>query len=188
MSRISHGCINATIRRESDPDNMSKKITTNNMNGTLNATTRRNVSDTQTPLPQLPTQPNVPQLPTQPNVPQLPTQPCPNVQPPQPDVQPPQPAVVPRPRPNVQPPQPSVVLQPQLSPQPAIVQPVIQSQETLSTQDILEIKDQYVKMSMSLNQINGLTNTIKKDLNSYKKITDDRIEKIANLFLSINKE
>jgi hypothetical protein len=76
----------------------------------------------------------------------------------------------------------------------------------------IQIRDQYVKISTSLAHLNSVSNNLKKDvntykkltdeqighlsnsqkqtsdeLNAYKKLTDERIEKIANLFLSINK-
>jgi hypothetical protein len=144
------------------------------MNGTLNATARRNIltddHDVQNPKPDV-------------------------VQPIIPVVQ----------KPVISPPvqqQPAIVHQPIVT-QPIVTQPVqhkpVQQQpivthasQLVNTQapeipelmkSINEIKDQYVKISMSIGQIGS----VKNDLSTYKKITDARIEKIANLFLSINK-
>jgi len=169
MYRISHGSINTTTRRESTLD-LSKKITTCNMNGTINATSRRDLL-------------------TQKDGTEHGTEHVTPVD------------VTPKPTP---------VRKPTPTPAPKIVANV--ASDNTTRVKLNEIEDQYVKISMSLNHINKGSNNIKKDLNAYKKVTDDhienlsnsqkqtsnelndykkltdeRIEKIANLFLSINK-
>ena len=171
MYRISHGGINTSTRRDSTPD-LSKKITTCNMNGTINATSRRdfliqkdmehnehnehnennehNTESAKTPVPV--TRPVMPTV-----------------------------------TPNITP-------------------------NNLTQLKFDEVSNQYVKISTSLIHLNSVSTNVKKDvnaykkltdeqirnlsnsqkqtiddLNAYKKLTDERIEKIANLFLSINK-
>ena len=168
MYRISHGGINTSTRRDSTPD-LSKKITTCNMNGTINATSRRDLliqkdvehNDDREYAKTTPVIPNKEPVKTTPN--------------------------------------PSRPVIPTLTP-------------NLTQLKLNEVGDQYVKISMSLSHLNSVSTNVKKDvnaykkltdeqirnlsnsqnqtiddLNAYKKLTDERIEKIANLFLSINK-
>jgi len=168
------------------------------MNGTLNATVRRNIltddHDVQPIIPVVQKPIIAPPVQQQPTIVHPPVQQQPTiVHPPiitQPTiVHPPiitQPTIV---HPPVQQ-QPTIVHQP-VKQQPTIVHPPIVTQlvDTNAPEipelmrSINEIKDQYVKISMSIGQIGS----VKNDLSTYKKITDARIEKIANLFLSINK-
>ena len=69
-------------------------------------------------------------------------------------------------------------------PTTSVLQPTIQDQAK-NLQQLSEIKDQYVKISMSLNQVNAGSGVVKRELESYKKLTDERIDRMANLFLSI---
>lgn len=174
MYRISHGGINTSTRRDSTPD-LSKKITTCNMNGTINATSRRDLfiqkdvehnDDTEYAK----------------------TTPVPTPRP-----------VIPNKEPVKTTPNPSRPVMPALTP-------------NLAQLKLNEVSDQYVKISTSLSHLNSVSTNVKKDvnaykkltdeqirnlsnsqnqtsddLNAYKKLTDERIEKIANLFLSINK-
>ena len=218
MYRISHGSINTATRRDSTPD-LSKKATSNNMNGTINATTRRdfevkpNVQDTkpaQTSVPkpltftlQTPTQTTQKPISAQnPTLVQNPVQkpftftlqtPATTQNPV--SVQTPTPApVTTQNHVSVQtpaPPKPLPVQTPTPKPVPIhpttstlVLQPAIQEQ-TKNLQQLSEIKDQYVKIAMSLNQVNAGSGAVRKELESYKKLTDERIDRMANLFLSI---
>lgn len=174
MYRISHGGINTSTRRDSTPD-LSKKITTCNMNGTINATSRRDL------LIQKDVEHN--------------------------DTESTKITPVPTPRPVIPNKEPV-----NTTPNPA--RPVIPTLTPLNLAQLKlnEVSDQYVKISTSLSHLNSVSTNVKKDvnaykkltdeqirnlsnsqnqtiddLNAYKKLTDERIEKIANLFLSINK-
>ena len=174
MYRISHGGINTSTRRDSTPD-LSKKITTCNMNGTINATSRRDI------LIQKDVEHNDDTEYTK-------TAPVPTPRP-----------VIPNKEPVKTTPNPSRPDMPTLTP-------------NLTQLKLNEVSDQYVKISTSLSHLNSVSTNVKKDvnaykkltdeqirnlsnsqnqtiddLNAYKKLTDERIEKIANLFLSINK-
>jgi len=169
MYRISHGGINTSTRRDSTPD-LSKKITTSNMNGTINATSRRDL------------------LMEHHNEESTKTTPVPTPRP-----------VIPDKEPVKTTPNPARPVMPTLTP-------------NLTELKLNEVSDQYVKISTSLSHLNSVSTNVKKDvnaykkltdeqignlsnsqkqtiddLNAYKKLTDERIEKIANLFLSINK-
>jgi hypothetical protein len=64
--------------------------------------------------------------------------------------------------------------------------PAMSASDNTEIKDAIdEIKDQNVKISTCLKQLTGITNIISNDLNDYKKTTDERIEKLANLFLSV---
>jgi outer membrane biosynthesis protein TonB len=151
------------------------------MNGTINATSRRDLL--------IQKDDNMEH--TAPNTEPVKTAPTPT------------PTPKPKPKPSSKP-----VKAPNITPK---VTPNIAS-DNVTQLKLNEVKDQYVKISVSLNHLNSGSNNIKKDLNAYKKVTDDqienlynshnqtsdelnaykkltdeRIEKIANLFLSINK-
>jgi hypothetical protein len=194
MYRISHGSINAATRRDSTPD-LSKKATSNNMNGTINATTRRNIGEFEF-------KPAIQEPPSNPQ--QVVTTPVQT---------PPKPILIPKPTPTQTPIQiqkpitqnpvpiqkpvtqiPIPILTPLTTPTPSPVPPppttsILQQptnqQQAQNLQQLSEIKDQYVKISMSLNQVNAGSGAVKRELESYKKLTDERIDRMANLFLSI---
>ena len=182
MYRISHGGINTSTRRDSTAD-LSKKITTCNMNGTINATSRRDLL-IQKDIEHKDHKDH--------NTEPVKTTPVPATRP-----------VIP----NTEP----VKTTPKPAPTPRTVVPTLTS-DNLTQLKLNEVRDQYVKISTSLSHINSVSNNVKKDvnaykkltdeqignlsisqkqtsddLNAYKKLTDERIEKIANLFLSINK-
>lgn len=179
--RISHGGINTSTRRESTPD-LSKKITTSNMNGTINATSRRDFliqKDMERTTPENPNETHT----TAALTPKPVHAPVPSPMP--------APKIIPKVTPNIAP---------------------KVTGDNLTQMKLNEVGDQYVKISTSLTHLNSISNNLKKDVNSYKKLTDEqignlsnsqkqtrddldaykkltdeRIEKIANLFLSINK-
>jgi len=162
MYRISHGSINTSTRRESMPDLSKRKITNSNMNGTINATSRRDfilgttenhknvpsqpVSDTQQPPPQVVYVKTVQKVPQQQKtkIEEIKDQ--------------------------------YIKISASLS-HINMGSNIIKKELNASKKEIVD----------RVESLSNNTNDIKQQLESYKKLTDERIEKIANLFLSINK-
>lgn len=165
MYRISHGSINTSTRRESIPDLPKRKITNSNMNGTINATSRRNFI-----------------LDTTEHKKNVPSQPASDTQ--QPQQQPPQVVYVK----TVQ-----KVPQQQKTKMEEIKDQYIKISASLSHINMgsnnikKELSASKKEIVDRVESLSTNTNNIKQQLESYKKITNERIEKIANLFLSINK-
>lgn len=158
MYRITNG-VDATSRRCGNMDPCSKKITTSNMFGTINATMRRSDSNRINQNEDIPEEDNAPE--------EVPKEEVPKESKPISKY-------------------PSRTNGGKITIDPSPPQPP-QLPHLRNSNDITITNDQYIKLSSSLHQINAVSNNIKQDLTEYKKLTNDRIEKLANLFLSINK-